>query len=156
MAALNCFEVVFITHQVWHLGGLQREAELRVQVPEGRGQHRLDVTAQRLRLAQVVHHAGKGVAIHRLDTQLEARLLELLRQPGQFGPQRRCAEQVKHFAQELQVHRAHSVNACAAGVKLNLLLLDAGAHVFDDRHVFAAQAAQLGHLFGQVAAANVQ
>ena len=156
MAALQSFEVVFITRQLGHLGGLQRKAELGIQVTEGRRQHGLDVDVQRLRLAQVVGHAGKGVAVHRLDAQLDAGLFEFVRQPGQLDPQRREAEQVEQLAPQRQVNRAHGLNARTTGVKLHLLLLNAGKHMFDDRHVFSAQAAQFGHLFGQVTAANVQ
>ena len=96
------------------------------------------------------------MAVHGFDAQFDAGLLEFLRQSGQFGAQGLRAEQVEHLPQQLQVDRAHGVDTRAAGVKFGLLLLDAGAHVLDHRHVFAAQAAQFGHLFGQVAPANVQ
>ena len=43
----------------------------------------------------------------------------------------------------------------STGIELGLLLHDAAAHVLDDGHIFAAQAAQLHHLLRQIPPSNV-
>ena len=62
---------------------------------------------------------------------------------------------MKNFAQQLHVYRTYRMDLGAPRVKLGLLLHDAATHMPDDRNVLPAQAAQLHHLLGQVAATNV-
>ena len=156
MAALYCFEVGDETQQRRFFGQLQGKAEFGVELAKRGRQHRLNVVTERLRLLQGLRQSGKCLRIGFFDPQLDARLFEHGRQTGQFHAQRGRAEQVKHVVQQLQMHRAHGMNTRTAGVELGTLLLDAGAHMLDHRRVFAPQAAQLCHLLGQVAAANVQ
>ena len=156
MAALYCFEVSDETQQRRFFGQLQGKAEFGVELAKRGRQHRLNVVTERLRLLQRLRQAGKSLRIGFFDPQLDAGLFEHGCQGGQLHAQRGRAEQVKHVVQQLQMHRAHRMNTRTAGVELGTLLLDTAAHVLDHRRVFAAQTAQLGHLLGQVPAANVQ
>ena len=78
-----------------------------------------------------------------------------MRQFRQLDLERGSAEQKKHVPEQFEVNRAHCMDSGAAGIEFGLLLLDAGTHMLDDRHILAAQAAQLKHLLCQIAPANM-
>ena len=54
------------------------------------------------------------------------------------------------------MHQAHGLDPGGAGIEIALLALDAVAHGGNHAGVLAAQAAQLGHLVVQVAAADIE
>ena len=101
---------------------------------EIRGTHQAEDGAEAFRLVE------PGAGAH---AQLDAGRAQLVGQLRHLVLQRRGAEQRKYLAQQLQVHRAHGMDARAADVEVALLLLDTRAHVADDRGVLAAQALQL-------------
>ena len=76
-------------------------------------------------------------------------------QLGHFRLEHFRAQNGKHFAQQLQVHRTHRMDLRATLVKLGLLLRNARTHVADHRGIFSLQPFELHGLFGEVTLANV-
>ena len=98
----------------------------------------------------------KGFCVGLFDTELDASLAQGFGQVRHLGLQRRAAQRLEHVFQQLDMHRAHRVDALCAGVEFRLLLLNPATHVGDHRGILATQAAQLEHLVVEVAAAHVQ
>ena len=155
MAAFDLLQVHQETAHFGLFGRLQGKTELGIELLERSAQHALDVSAGGLGFLQAFAQPRKGLAIGFLDAELDAGLLECVGQFRQLRLEGRRAEQVEHFPEQFQVDGTHGLYLGAAGIEFDLLLLDARTHVFDDRVVLAAQAAQLDHLLGQVAAADM-
>ena len=81
-------------------------------------------------------------------------MLQRTRQLLQLLAQRSRAQQMEGLVHELQMHGAQRQYLGRAVLKGLLLLLNALAHATNHGRVFAAQAAQLQHLFIQITAAN--
>ena len=108
-----------------------------------------------MRFGNALAQTGKSPAIRFFHAQLDSGLLQRLAQFRKFGPQRQRTQQMKNFAQQLEMHRTNGLDFGAARFKVGLLLHDAAAHVPNHGTVFAAQAPQFQHLLRQITAANV-
>ena len=155
MALLDLVKVVGEMLQLRRRRNLQGEAELGIELPESAAQHGLDLGARGLRLVQRGAQLVEGLQVDLLHAQLEALLLQRLRQLREFRLEGLGAQLLEHVPQELEVDGAHGLDLGGAQVELALLLLDAVAHRLDHRGVLAPQAAQLGHLVVEVAVPDV-
>ena len=134
---------------------MQRGAKFGVDQMESGHLHLADFLRCGVHLAQQRTKAVKSVAVHLLDSHLQARLGKRMRQQIHFLGQVARVKGVPNGLKKPGVHRLDGTDFAAPTLKVLLLARDALAHLLQHSAALAPQAVEFGALLGQTTLARL-